>query len=132
MVCDREARYHPVPTGLGATVLRELMMMMMMMMIMMRVLDQLTGHHGRTLGLEMARNRSLSRASEALEMSSRRKISLDLYSELMMMSIRRLTSAWNWYFSPDDWIASSSASVNEEPSLRHTRMIHERGPWKGG
>ena len=30
-----------------------------------------------------------------MEMSSRRKMSLLEYSELMMMSIRRETSAWN-------------------------------------
>ena len=41
------------------------------------------------------RNRILSRESDPLLMSSRRKMSLLLYSELMMMSIRRETSAWN-------------------------------------
>ena len=41
------------------------------------------------------RNRILSRESLPLEMSSRRKMSLLEYSELMMMSIRRETSAWN-------------------------------------
>jgi hypothetical protein len=41
------------------------------------------------------KNLILSSASEALEMSSRRKTSLLLYSELMMMSISRVTSAWN-------------------------------------
>ena len=40
-------------------------------------------------------SRILSRASEALEMSSRRKMSLLEYSELMMMSISLFTSAWN-------------------------------------
>ena len=41
------------------------------------------------------RNRILSSESLPLEMSSRRKMSLLEYSELMMMSIRRETSAWN-------------------------------------
>jgi hypothetical protein len=36
--------------------------------------------------------------SEALEMSSRKKTSLLLYSELMMMSINLETSAWNSNF----------------------------------
>jgi hypothetical protein len=47
------------------------------------------------------RKRILSRASEALEMSSRRKMSLRWYRELMMMSIRRVISAWYSYFSPE-------------------------------
>ena len=41
------------------------------------------------------RNRILSSESLPLLMSSRRKMSLLLYSELMMMSIKRDTSAWN-------------------------------------
>lgn len=38
--------------------------------------------------------------SEALEISSRRKMSLLLYRELMIMSINLETSAWNSNFSP--------------------------------
>ena len=37
--------------------------------------------------------------SEAFEMTSRKKMSLFWYSELMMMSMRRFTSAWNSYVS---------------------------------
>jgi hypothetical protein len=37
----------------------------------------------------------IRRTSEPLEMISRRKMSLFWYSELIMMSMRRFTSAWN-------------------------------------
>ena len=47
-----------------------------------------------------ASKRILSSASLALEMSSRRKMSLLEYSEWMMMFIRRFTSALNSNFSP--------------------------------
>src|ERR1044071_1004477 len=46
-------------------------------------------------------NRSLSRASEALEISSRRKMSLSEYSEWTMRSRSCLTSAWNSWRSAD-------------------------------
>ena len=46
------------------------------------------------------RNRSLSHASEALEINSRRKTSLLEYRELTIKSINRLTSAWYSKVSP--------------------------------
>lgn len=53
-----------------------------------------------TLSSPSARKRILSRASDALEMSSLRKISFFWYKLLMMMSIKRVISAWYSYFSP--------------------------------
>lgn len=59
------------------------------------------GYSGQALtsGSDRERKRILSRASEALEMISRRKISFLVYRLLMIMSIKRLTSAWNSNFS---------------------------------
>jgi hypothetical protein len=51
-------------------------------------------------------------------MISRRKISLLLYRELIMMSIRRVTSAWNSNFSAGGPLVSSSAMT---PSLEMHR-----------
>lgn len=51
--------------------------------------------------------------SEALEMSSRRKISLLEYKLLMIISISRLTSAWNSNFSPPARCCFNVASLQE-------------------
>ena len=48
---------------------------------------------------DSAKKRILSSASDAFEMTSRRNTSFFWYRELMMMSIRRDTSAWNSNFS---------------------------------
>ena len=61
-----------------------------------------------TLGSVSEMKRILSRASDAFEINSRRKISFFEYSELMMISIRRPTSAWNSCF----WPPASSAAFS--------------------
>ena len=50
----------------------------------------------------MERKRFLSHASAAFDTSSRKKTSLFEYSELMMMSMTRPTSAWNLGMDDDD------------------------------
>mmetsp|Transcript_17285 Transcript_17285/g.43906 ORF Transcript_17285/g.43906 Transcript_17285/m.43906 type:complete len:224 (+) Transcript_17285:452-1123(+) len=58
------------------------------------------------------RKRSLSSASLAFEMSSRRKMSLLEYRLLMIMSIRRFTSAWNSNFwAPSRGVLSLAAGA---------------------
>src|SRR5699024_11956800 len=68
-------------------------------------------------GLVSERSRILSSASEAFEISSRRKISLFRYNELMMSFIIRLTSAWN--------VRSEERRVGEE-WRGWERLWHER------
>lgn len=51
-------------------------------------------------------------------------LTLVLYSELMMMSIRRLTSAWNWNFSLEDSMAARSESEND-PALQNQATTYD-------
>merc|ERR1719491_837193 len=62
----------------------------------------------------MERNRFLSQASAALDTSSRRKTSRLEYSELMMMSITRPTSAWNSKVSaPSSTVSASTTTLSD-------------------
>ena len=60
-------------------------------------------------GCASASKRSLSSASEALEMSSRRKISLWLYSEWIISLSSCLTSAWKPIVCA--WVCACAASL---------------------
>ena len=55
--------------------------------------------------------RTLSIASLALEINSRKKMSRVLYKELTIISIKRLTSAWNSCSCPSELIAACCSSV---------------------
>src|SRR6266481_955909 len=65
-------------------------------------------------GSVSAAYRSRSQASEAFEISSRRKISFSLYSECATISSRRLTSAWKLLVS---WVMVAVASWRDAPRI---------------